>query len=75
MLLKKRIATIKEIADALEISLEEFSELFARLPMSSNEIAKFLGIEDEGKTSKEQRVDNLRSIARNLLRKRLGIKK
>ncbi len=75
LLLKKRIATIKEIADALEVSLEEFSEIFAKLPMSSREIADFLGIKDKGKTSKEQRVDSLRSIARNLLRYRLGIKK
>ncbi len=75
LLLKKRIATIKEIADALEVSLEEFSEIFARLPMSSREIADFLDIKNKGKTSKEQRVDSLRSIARNLLRRRLGIKK
>ena len=75
LLLKKRITTIKEIADALEVSLEEFSEIYARLPMSSREIAECLGIKDKGKTSKEQRVDSLRSIARNLLRRRLGIKK
>ncbi|CAN5800167.1 hypothetical protein BH20ACI4_BH20ACI4_01530 [soil metagenome] len=75
LLLKKRIASIKEIADALEVSLEEFSEIFARLPMTSLEIADFLDIKDEGKTSKEQKVDNLRRIARDLLRRRLGIKK
>jgi hypothetical protein len=75
LLLKKRIATIKEIADALEISLEEFSEIFAKLPMSSAEIAEFLDIKDSEKTSKEQKVDNLRRIARDLLRRRLGIKK
>ncbi len=75
LLLKKRVATIKEIADALEIGLEEFSTLFERLPMTSQEIAEFLGIEDGEKTSKEQKVDNLRSIARNLLRRRLGIRK
>ncbi len=74
LLLKKRIATIKEIAEALEISLEEFSGIFAILPMSSSEIADFLGIKDKGKTTKEQRVDNLRRIARDLLRRRLGIK-
>ncbi len=75
LLLKKRIATIKEIADALEVSLDEFSEIFAQLPMTSQEIADFLDIKDEGKTSKEQKVDNLRRIARDLLRRRLGIKK
>lgn len=75
LLLKKRIATIKEITDALEISLDEFSEIFARLPMTSQEIAEFLDIKDEGKTSKEQKVDNLRRTARDLLRRRLGIKK
>jgi hypothetical protein len=75
LLLKKRIAAIAEIAQALEVSLEEFSEIFARLPMSSKEIAEFLKIEDEGRTSKEQKVDNLRRIARDLLRKRLEIKK
>lgn len=75
LLLKKRIATIKEIADALQVGLKEFSDIFEKLPMSSREIAEFLGIEDGEKTSKEQRVDNLRSIARNLLRRRLGIKK
>ncbi len=75
LLLKKRIATIKEIADALEVNLEEFSEIFAKLPMSSAEIAEFLGIEDGENSSKEQKVDNLRSTARKLLRSRLGIKK
>lgn len=75
LLLKKRIATIEEIADALELSLKEFSDVFFRLPMSSSEIADFLGIEGGEKTSKQQKVDNLRSIARNLLRKRLGIRK
>jgi hypothetical protein len=75
LLLKKRIATIKEIADALEIGLEEFSDIFAKLPMSSREIADFLGIEDGENSSKEQKVDNLRSTARRLLRRRLGIKK
>ncbi len=75
LLLKKRIATIEEIADALEVGLKEFSDIFARLPMSSREIAEFLGIKDGEKTSKEQRVDNLRIIARNLLRRRLGIRK
>lgn len=74
LLLKKRIANRKEIVDALEVSLEEFPEIFDRLPMSSREIAEFLGLEDGEKTSKEQKVDNLRSIARRLLRKRLGIK-
>ncbi|HMS40434.1 MAG TPA: hypothetical protein PKE69_09425 [Pyrinomonadaceae bacterium] len=75
LLLKKRIATIKEIAAALEVSLEEFSEIFAKLPMTSQEIAEFLDIKDSEKTSKEQKVDNLRRIARDLLRRRLGIKK
>lgn len=75
LLLKKRIATIKEIADALEISLEGFSDIFAKLPMTSQEIAEFLDIKDSEKTSKEQKIDNLRRIARDLLRRRLGIKK
>lgn len=75
LFLVKRIATIEEIAAALEVGLKEFSDIFERLPMSSSEIADFLGIEDGEKTSKEQKVENLRSIARNLLRRRLGIKK
>ncbi len=75
LLLKKRIATIKEIAAALEVSLDEFYGIFERLPMTSREIAEFLGIEGSEKTSKEQKVDSLRSIARNLLRRRLGIRK
>ena len=74
LLLKKRIASIREIADALEISKDEFFELFIRLPMTSREISDFLGIEDGEKTTKEQKVDNLRSTARNLLRRRLGIR-
>ena len=74
LLLKKRIASIREIADALEISKDEFFEIFIRLPMTSREISDFLGIEDGEKTTKEQKVDNLRSIARNLLRRRLGIR-
>lgn len=73
LLLKKRIATIKEIAAALELSLEKFSEIFAKLPMSSSEIADFLSIEDGAKMTKEQKVNNLRRIARDLLRRRLGI--
>ena len=38
LLLKKRIASIKEIADVLEVSLEEFSDIFERLPLTSREI-------------------------------------
>ena len=75
LLLKKRIATIKEIADVLEISLEEFFNIFEKLPMSSLEIADFLSLEDGENLSKEQKVDNLRRIARDLLRRRLGIRK
>lgn len=73
LLLRNRIATIREIADTLEVSLDEFSAIFERLPMSSLEIADFLGIEDGGRTSRVQRVDNLRRIARDLLRRRLNI--
>lgn len=75
LFLQKRIATIEEIAVALDLSLAEFSSLFARLPLSSREIADFLGIEAEGKTSKEQRVDNLRKAGRKLLNRKLGIGK
>lgn len=74
LFLQKRIATIEEIAAALDLSLAEFSSLFARLPLSSSEIADFLGIEAEGKTSKEQRVDNLRKAGRKLLKSKLGIR-
>lgn len=75
LLLRNRIATIKEIAEALEVDLEEFSAIFERLPMSSLEIADFLSIEDSERTSRDQRVDNLRRIARDLLRRRLSIKR
>ncbi|MEQ1607115.1 MAG: hypothetical protein ABL999_19800 [Pyrinomonadaceae bacterium] len=72
LVLKRRIASIAEVADALEIGIEEFSEMFQRLPMSSSEIAELLGIEGSEHSTKEQKVDNLRSVARQLLKKRLG---
>lgn len=75
LLLRKRIATIREIAESLEVTVDEFAVIFDQLPMSSAEIAKFLGIEGGPRTSKEQKVDNLRRIARDLLRRRLGFKK
>lgn len=41
LFLQKGIATTVEIADALEISKDEFFEIFIRLPLSSREIADF----------------------------------
>jgi hypothetical protein len=74
LFLRLKIAAMEEIAKTLELSLEEFSDAFDRFPLSSAEIADVLGIRDKGKTSKEQRVDSLRRIARDLLRRRLGLK-
>jgi len=57
------IASFREAADALEMSVEELAELWNRLPLEDNEIAARLSLE-------RQQVINLRSTAREKLERR-----
>lgn len=60
-----RVATIEEIADVLEIPLDEFLKLWNELPLEDLAIAKLLG-------AKRQQVINLRKCARERLERRMG---
>jgi hypothetical protein len=57
------IASFREVAGALEITVEELAELWNRLPLEDNEIAARLSL-------KRQQVINLRSTARERLARR-----
>ena len=60
-----RIASIRQIAEALEMETRELAEMWSRLPLDDNAIAKQLGLT-------RQQVINLRQSARmNLRRKRI----
>jgi RNA polymerase sigma factor (sigma-70 family) len=59
------VASLRAIAGALELSLEEFSRLWGRLPIDDHAIAERLGCE-------RQQVINLRMSARKRLTNRLG---
>jgi hypothetical protein len=59
------VASFREVAGALEITTEELSELWNRLPLDDNEIAGRLGLE-------RQQVINLRFTAREKLDRRSG---
>ena len=58
------IATLDEVAEALEMSLKEFFELSHELPMEDSVIAKYLGMT-------RQQVINLRTAARRRLARRM----
>jgi hypothetical protein len=58
------IASIRQIAAALEIPAQEFALLWAKLPLDDNAIAEMLGIT-------RQQVINLRKSARDRLARRL----
>ncbi len=58
------VATISDIAAALELDIHEFAELWVHLPMPDNDIATLLG-------ATRQRVINLRSAARQRLDRRM----
>ncbi|MBC7912064.1 MAG: hypothetical protein H7Y30_16270 [Pyrinomonadaceae bacterium] len=58
------IATPEAIAEALSLTLEEFAELWAELPLDDNRIAALLGIT-------RQQVINLRKSARERLARRV----
>jgi hypothetical protein len=60
-----RIATIRQIAEALEIPAETFAGIWNELPWDDNRIAEHLGIN-------RQQVINLRQSARARLRRALG---
>jgi hypothetical protein len=57
-------ATIEQIAEALEFPLEEFLELWNKLPLDDATIAEFLG-------ATRQQVINLRKCARERLERRI----
>jgi hypothetical protein len=59
------VASLRAIAGALELSVEEFSSLWGRLPIDDHAIAERLGCE-------RQQVINLRMSARKRLSNRLG---
>ena len=60
-----RTATIQQIAEALELPLEEFLGLWNRLPLDDATIAELLG-------ATRQQVINLRKCARERLERRIG---
>jgi hypothetical protein len=59
------VATIRDIAAALEWDVHRFAELWPQLPMQDTEIARLLA-------TTRQRVINLRAAARQRLSRRLG---
>jgi hypothetical protein len=63
-----RVATIEEIAEALEVPLDEFLEFWKELPLEDLAIAKLLG-------ATRQQVINLRKCARERLERRMNIVK
>jgi hypothetical protein len=58
------VASVEQIADALEIPLPEFEQLWAALPLDDLRLAEFLG-------ATRQQVINLRRSARDRLARRL----
>lgn len=58
------VATLRQIADALELPAERFAELWAQLPLDDATIAELLGLT-------RQQVINLRKSARERLARRL----
>src|SRR4029079_4859469 len=58
------IASIRQIAETLEIRAEDFAGLWNKLPLDDNQIAERLGIT-------RQQVINLRKSARDRLARRL----
>lgn len=59
------IASIRSIAQMLEMPAEEFAAMWNRLPLPDNDIAELMGLE-------RQQVINLRQSARRSLRSRLS---
>jgi len=59
------IASFREVAGTLEMTVEELAELWNRLPLEDSEIAARLGLE-------RQQVINLRCTARERLERRAG---
>ncbi len=66
--LHTRTATFEEIAEALEMSIAELSELWSMLPLHDTEIAQRLG-------ATRQQIISLRKCARARLKRRLGVMK
>jgi hypothetical protein len=62
------IASIRQIAAALEIAVETFAGLWKRLPLEDREIASLLGVT-------RQKVINMRLAARQRLARRTSSKK
>jgi hypothetical protein len=58
------VATVEQIAEALEMTCEEFEKLWGALPMDDLSIAEYLG-------ATRQQVINLRKNAREKLMRRI----
>jgi hypothetical protein len=59
-----QVATFEQIAEALEIPVEQFESIWARLPMDDLSIAEYLG-------ATRQQIINLRKNAREKLARRM----
>lgn len=62
------IASIRQVAEVLEMSVDRLAELWTHLPIEDNEIARCLGVP-------RQQVINLRKSARDRLFRRMGRKR
>jgi hypothetical protein len=63
-LVHTRVATIREIAEALDMSAEEFAAIWNDLPLSDKTISAMLGV-------RSQQVINMRKAARARLKRRM----
>lgn len=63
-LVHTRVATIREIAEALDMNAEEFAAIWNDLPLSDKTISAMLGV-------KSQQVINMRKAARARLKRRM----
>jgi len=64
-LVHTRVATIREIAEALDMSAEEFAAIWNDLPLNDKTISAMLGV-------KSQQVINMRKAARARLKRRMN---
>ncbi len=73
---ESKIATLKEIGEQFEVSESEMAELLIALPFSDVKIATVLCISERATDFvKNQKVSNLRKVARDNLKRRLEGKK
>lgn len=65
LIVHARIASIRQLAEALAMPAEEFAEMFGRLPLNDLNIGELIG-------ASRQRVINLRKAARRRLSRRMA---